>query len=56
MLAKDVMTDEVVTVPDDMPLAKIAALAATEATAGVKRVDDHLGIVSAMERVAHGSV
>lgn len=33
-----------------------AALAAAEATAGVKRVDDHLGIVSAIERVAHGGV
>ena len=33
-----------------------AALAAAEGTAGVKRVDDHLGIVSAIERVAHGGV
>ena len=33
-----------------------AALAAAEDTPGVKRVDDHLGIISSMERVAHGGV
>ena len=33
-----------------------AVLAAAEATPGVKRIDDHLGIVSAIERVAHGGV
>jgi len=33
-----------------------AALAAAEGAAGVKRVDDHLGVISAIERVAHGGV
>lgn len=33
-----------------------AALAAAEGTAGVRRVDDHLGIISSLARVAHGSV
>lgn len=33
-----------------------AALAAVEGTPGVKQVDDHLGVISAFARVAHGGV
>ncbi len=33
-----------------------AALAAAEGTPGIKQVDDHLGVISSMARVAHGGV
>ena len=40
----------------DSSLQHQAARAAVESTAGVKRLDDHLGIVPTMVRVAHGGV